>query len=69
MHFYYFKATKNYKDAFKLIYIIKIDRFNNYLYFYCINNRINPLTILVNLNRVPPITKKERSYIKLPKKL
>ena len=58
MHFYRLKAIKNYKNAFKLIYITEMDRFNNYLYFYCVNNRINPLTILVNLNRVPLITKK-----------
>ena len=36
-----------------------MDRFNSRLYFYCVNNRINPLTILVNLSRVPPIAKKE----------
>ena len=58
MHSYCLKAAENYKDIFKLIYIIEIDRFNNHLYFYYINNRINPLTILVNVNRVPPIIKK-----------
>ena len=69
MHSYRLKAAENYKDIFKLIYITEIDRFNNYSYFYCINNRINPLTILVDLNRVPLITKKGRSYAKLPKEL
>ena len=32
-----------------------MERFNSYLYFYYINNRINPLTIVVDLSRVPPI--------------
>ena len=58
MHSYRLKAAENYKDVFKLIYIIKIDRFNSRLYFYYINNRINPLTISVNLSKVPPIAKK-----------
>ena len=58
MYFYRFKAVKNYKDVFKLIYAIEIDRFNSCLYFYYINNGINPLTILVDLSRVPPIAKK-----------
>ena len=56
MHFYCLKAVENYKDAFKLIYITKIDCFDSCLYFYCINNRINPLTILIDLSRVPLIT-------------
>ena len=42
---------------FKLIYIMEIKRFNSRLYFYCINNGINALTIAVDLNRVPPIIK------------
>ena len=69
MYFYRLKATKNYKNAFKLIYITEIDRFNSRLYFYYINNGINPLTILINLNRIPPIAKEGRSYIELFKKL
>jgi len=36
---------------------IEIKGFNSYLYFYYINNKINPLTITVNLNKVPPIVK------------
>jgi len=52
MYFYCFRAAKNYKNIFKLIYTAEIKRFNNYLYFYYINNKINPLTIIVNLNRV-----------------
>jgi len=31
----------------------EIEHFNNYLYFYYINNGINPLTITVDLNKVP----------------
>ena len=35
----------------------KVKRFNNYLYFYYINHRINLLTITVNLNKMPFIIK------------
>ena len=69
MYFYRLKAAKNYKDAFKLIYITEIDRFDSYLYFYYINNGIDPLTILIDLSRVPPITKEGWSYAELPKEL
>ena len=69
MHFYYFKAAKNYKDIFQLICAAKIKNFNSYLYFYCINNRINPLIFIVDLNKVSPIIKEEQSYIKLFKEL
>ena len=55
MHFYYFKAVKNYKNMFQFIYTTEIKRFNSCLYFYYINNGINPLTVAVNLNKVPPI--------------
>ena len=44
-------------------------RFNSRLYFYCVNNRINPLTVTVDLSRVPPIIIKGQSYIELPKEL
>ena len=69
MYFYCFKAAKNYKDAFKLIYIIKIDCFNSCLYFYYINNGIDLLTVIVNLSRVPSIIKEEQSHMELPKEL
>jgi hypothetical protein len=55
MHSYYLKAIRNYKDIFKLIRATKRKRFNSRLYFYYVNNRINPLTIVVDLSRVPPI--------------
>ena len=35
--------------------VTKIERFNSYLYFYYVNNRINPLAIVVYLSRVLPI--------------
>ena len=66
---YYFKAAKDYKDIFKLMRVAEIKCFNSYLYFYYINNRINLLTIIVDLNRVPFIIKEGQSYIELPKKL
>ena len=49
--------------------IIEIDYFNSCLYFYYINNGINPLTIIVDLSKVPPIIKKGQSYTELPKEL
>ena len=69
MYSYYFKAAKNYKDIFKLIRAAEIKRFNNYLYFYYINNRINSLTVIVNLNKIPFIIREGKSYIKLFKEL
>ena len=47
----------------------KIERFNSRLYFYCVNNKINPLTIAVDLSRVPSIIVEEQSYIEVPKEL
>ena len=55
MHFYCLKAVENYKDAFKLIYITEKRRFNSRLYFYYIDNGIDPLAVAVDLSRVPPI--------------
>jgi len=48
---------------------IEIKHFNSCLYFYYINNKINPLAITVNLNKIPLIIKEGQSYIKLLKKL
>jgi len=42
----------------------EIKRFNSYLYFYYINNKINLLTIIVDLSRVPFIIKEGQNYIK-----
>ena len=69
IYFYCFKAIKNYKDAFQLINTIKIQCFNSRLYFYYINNRINLLTIVVNLNKMPFVIIKRQNYIELPKEL
>jgi hypothetical protein len=69
MHSYRLKAVENYKDAFKLIYITEMDHFDSHLYFYCVDNRINPLTISVDLNKVPLIAEEGRSHTKLPKEL
>ena len=57
MYFYCFKVTKNYINIFKLICAVEIKHFNSRLYFYYINNRINPLTVTVDLSRVPSIIK------------
>jgi hypothetical protein len=55
MYSYRLRAVKNYKEAFQLIYATEIKRFNSRLYFYYVNNRIDPLTIAVDLSRVPPV--------------
>ena len=55
MYSYRYKAVENYKDAFKLMRATKKKRFNSRLYFYYINNRINPLVVAVDLSRVPLI--------------
>ena len=52
-----------------LIYITEIDYFNSCLYFYYINNRIDLLTVMIDLNRVPFIIKEGQSYIELLKEL
>ena len=69
MHSYRLKAVENYKDTFKLIYATEMDCFNSCLYFYCVDNGIDPLTVLVNLSRVPLITEKGWSHAELPKEL
>ena len=69
MYSYYFRAVKNYKDAFQLMRATKIERFNSRLYFYYINYRINPLTVTVDLSIIPPVIAEGQSYIELPKKL
>jgi len=51
------------------MHIIKIKHFNSCLYFYYVNNRINFLTIAVNLNKVPFIVIEGQSYTKLFKEL
>ena len=55
MHSYRLKAVENYKDIFKLIRATEKKRFNSRLYFYYINNRIDPLVVAVDLSRVPLI--------------
>jgi len=47
----------------------KIERFNSRLYFYCVNNGINPLTVTVDLSRVPLVVIEGQSYMELPKEL
>ena len=55
MHSYCYKAIENYKDTFKLMRATEKKRFNSRLYFYYVDNGINPLTVTVDLSRVPPI--------------
>ena len=46
-----------------------MERFNSRSYFYYINNGINPLTVAVDLSKMPSIITEGQSYIKLPKEL
>jgi len=69
MHSYYLRAVENYKDAFKLMRATKMERFNSYSYFYCVNNGINPLTVIVDLSRLPLVVIEGQSYAELPKEL
>ena len=47
----------------------KMERFNSRSYFYCVNSRINPLTVTVDLSRLPLVVIKGQSYTELPKEL
>ena len=69
MYSYRLRAVENYKDAFKLMRVTKMERFNSRSYFYCVNSRINPLTVTVDLSRLPPVIIEGQSYIELPKEL
>ena len=46
-----------------------MERFNSRLYFYYVNNGINPSTVPVDLNKIPPIIAKGQNHTKLPKEL
>ena len=46
-----------------------MERFNSRSYFYCADSRIDPLTITVDLSRLPLVVIKGQSYIELPKEL
>jgi len=59
MHSYHLRAIENYKDTFQLMRATKIKRFNSRLYFYCVDNRINSLTVAVDLNKVSPVVIEE----------
>ena len=47
----------------------KMERFNSRSYFYCVNSGINPLTVTVDLSRLPPVIIEGQSYMELPKEL
>ena len=69
MHSCRLRAVENYKDIFKLICATKMERFNSRSYFYCVDSRIDPLTVIVDLSRLPPVIIEGQSYIELPKEL
>ena len=69
MHSYRLRAVKNYKDIFKLMRATKMERFNSRSYFYYVDSGINPLTITVDLSRLPLVIIEGRSYTELPKEL
>ena len=49
--------------------ITEIERFNSRSYFYYVNSGINPLTITVDLSRLPLVIIEGQSYMELPKEL
>jgi len=49
--------------------ITKVERFNSRLYFYYIDNRIEPLTVTVDPSRIPSIITEGQSHAELPKEL
>ena len=51
------------------MHVMEIKYFNSRLYFYCIDQGVNPSAIIADLNRVPPIVEKEQSHAELPKEL
>ena len=51
------------------MHIMEIKHFNSHLYFYCINQGINPSAIMADLSRMPFVIKKEQSHAELPKEL
>jgi hypothetical protein len=69
MHSYYLRAIENYRNMFKLMRTTEIERFDSRSYFYYVDSRINPLTITVDLSRLPPVVIEGQSYIELPKEL
>ena len=69
MYSYYLRAVENYKDAFKLIRATEMERFNSRSYFYCVDSGINPLTVTVDLSRLPLVVAEGQSYTELPKEL
>ena len=69
MYSYRLRAVKNYKDTFKLMRATEMERFNSCSYFYYVNNGINPLTITVDLSRLPLVIIEGQSYTELPKEL
>ena len=46
-----------------------MERFNSHSYFYYINNGMDPLTIIVDPSRLPPIITEGQSHVKLPEEL
>ena len=53
MHSYRLRAVENYKDTFKLVRATEIERFDSRSYFYYVDSGIDPLTIIVDLSRLP----------------
>ena len=46
-----------------------MERFNSRLYFYYIDNKINPSAVAVNLSKIPLVIVKGQSHAELPKEL
>ena len=46
-----------------------MEHFNSRSYFYYVDNKINPLTIIVDPSRLPPIVTEGQSHAELLKEL
>lgn len=69
MHSYRLRAIKNYKDAFKLMRVTEMERFDSCSYFYCVDNGIDPSTVTVDPSRLPPVVAEGQSHAELPEEL
>ena len=49
--------------------VTEMECFNSHSYFYCVDNRINPLTVTIDLSKLPLVVVEGQSHIELPKEL
>ena len=49
--------------------VSKMERFNSCSYFYYVDSGINPLTVTVDLSRLPPVVIEGQSHTELSEEL